>query len=241
MAVNLKAELEASKSLVELLELADRTRQLYQSARLPLPDALRRLLGSNGNLDEGIIAGALQKIVPPIPPEAEADWSWVPQNEGAPMTLIKAILRANPTPLRSTELHERIVQLGIDASLGTVSNAAVRLEGNGIIKREDGCWSLINVKEAGVIFGGHIWGPRETFTAQELAAHRRLAILQILAAKTGGLQLVQITEELRRTEWVHAPINKDLVKADMDGLLGKRKVRRIGNSRKWGLALEGGS
>ena len=65
-----------------------------------------------------------------------------------------------------------------------------------------------------------------------------MAILQLLGANHGGFQLVQLTEELRRLGWVRAPINKDLLKADMDWLLGKKKVRRIGNSRKWGLVLE---
>lgn len=239
MAVNLKAELEASKSLVDLLELADRTRQLYQSARLPLPDALRRLLGSNNTQHDGYSATLAQSAVPPNPPEAEHDWAWVPLSESAPVTLIKALLRRNDG-LRSKELYEQIAALEIEASLGTVSNAAVRLESHGIIVRDvdSQAWKLVKPEMAGVIGDGYVWGPPDSFTMQELAAHRRQAILQLLGANHGGLQLVQLTEELRKLGWVRAPINKDLLKGDMDWLLGKHKVRRIGNSRKWGLALE---
>ena len=142
--------------------------------------------------------------------------------------------------MRSKELYRRIIPLGIEASLGTVSNAAVRLESHGIVTRgDDQRWKLAKPEMAGVIGEGYVWGAADSFTMQELAAHRRQAILQLLGANHGGLQLVQLTEELRRLGWVRAPINKDLLKGDMDWLLGKHKVRRIGNSRKWGLALEG--
>ena len=238
MAVNLKAELEASKSLVELLELADRTRQLYQGARLPLPDALRRLLGSNGVPQTGY-STPLAQAIPPIPPEAEHDWAWVPLVECSPITLIKALLRGSDG-LRSKELYEQITPLGIEASLGTVSNAAVRLESHGIVTREDDQrWKLVKPELSGVISEGYVWGPADSFTMQELAAHRRQAILQLLGANHGGIQLVPLTEELRKLGWVKAPISKDLLKGDMDWLLARNKVRRIGNSRKWGLALEG--
>jgi hypothetical protein len=239
MAVNLKAELEASRSLVELLELADRTRQLYQSARIPLPDALRRLLGSGVGGDE-LAAVIPQPSLPPSPPEADADWSWIPLTDGAPTSLIKAILRGQNEGMRSKDLYERIRSFGARSSLGSVSNAAVKLQEQGVLERsDDGSWKLLKSEAAGIIHEGHLWGPKNTFRPQELAAHRRGAILYVLRINPGGLQLAQITDQLRRMDWIRAPINKDLVKGDMDWLLGERKVRRITNSRKWVLALEG--
>ena len=90
------------------------------------------------------------------------------------LTLIKALLRGSEG-LRSKELYEQIIPLGIEASLGTVSNAAVRLEGHGIVTRgDDQRWKLVKPEMAGVIGErGYVWGPADSFTMQELAAHRR--------------------------------------------------------------------
>jgi hypothetical protein len=69
-----------------------------------------------------------------------------------------------------------------------------------------------------------------------MAAHRREAILHILQTFRSGLQTVQIVERLREFAWVKAPVNKDLLKGDMDVLVGEGKVRHSGNSKKWVLA-----
>ncbi|MGC2193227.1 MAG: hypothetical protein WA628_01040 [Terriglobales bacterium] len=240
MPVSLKDELAASKMLVDLLEKAEQTRQFYQGLRLPLPDALRRLLGSNGTgLETGTGSAASFKL-PAMPPEAGDDWAWILVKECSPGTLIKVLLRQPKTALRSKELFERINALDVVASLGTVSNAAVRLETQEVITRDpQGAWTLAKSDEAGILYEGYVWGPQSIFTVHELAAHRREAILQILRKWPGGLQMVQLTEHLRQLEWLRAPVNKDLVKADLDRLQGEGKVRRaLGHSKKWVLATQ---
>ena len=222
--------------LVDLLEKAEQTRQFYQGLRLPLPDALRRLIGSKG-------VGATSEFkLPAMPPEATDDWTWIPLAESSPVTLVRALLRVATAPLKSKELYEQANAMGINVSLGTISNAAVRLETQQIIRRDDdGAWLIAKPDQAGVILEEHMWGPQSIFTAQELAAHRREAVLQILGKWPGGLQMVQLTEHLRQLEWLRAPVNKDLVKADLDRLQGENRVRRaLGHSKKWVLVLEGG-
>ena len=76
-------------------------------------------------------------------------------------------------------------------------------------------------------------GPREIFQKSEIAGHRRDAILHVLSNFDSGLQTRQLVEQLGRCSWVHAPVNKDLIKTDLEMLAELGKVRRRGNSKKW--------
>ena len=76
------------------------------------------------------------------------------------------------------------------------------------------------------------------FNKQELAAHRRVGVLHLLRLHPAGLQTTQILEQLRNCAWLHAPVNKELIQADMEFLEGQKKVRRRGNSKKWELVPE---
>jgi hypothetical protein len=73
----------------------------------------------------------------------------------------------------------------------------------------------------------------------ELAAHRRDAILHILQHFEMGLEVVQLVEQLTNCSWVIAPVNKDLLKADVQVLESEGKIRRRGNTRKWEIAPPG--
>ena len=239
VAVDIKLELEASKLLTEFLECADRTQRFYQSNRLPLPEILRRLLGSDSNQITSRTE-LLQEVVPPMPPEYEPDWTWVKAKDAAPITLVKTFLKSSGHPMRVKELYEKIREVRPDTSLNVVANAAVRLKGNGIADRDQlDRWQLIVEAKGGIIHQDHVWGPQEFFTPQEVAQNRRIAILVVLREFSDGLQMSQITEHLRRLDWLKAPIHKDLVKGDMEVLLGENKVRRkAGNSKKWELVPE---
>lgn len=116
-----------------------------------------------------------------------------------------------------------------------MNNIGTRLSGKQI-NRTDSGWQLISPEETGVLHEGYLWGPRAFFHKYELAAHRRLAILHVLSFFNGGLQLRQILEWLRKCNWVHAPVNKDLLKADLEILDRDEKIRKVGNSGKWELA-----
>jgi len=97
-------------------------------------------------------------------------------------------------------------------------------------------WSLLSPESAPILHDGYIWGPPEIFTTQELAVHRREAILHLLRFYRAGLQTSQIIELLQKCAWVHAPVNKELVQDDVQLLSKAEKIRRRGNSRKWELA-----
>jgi hypothetical protein len=95
---------------------------------------------------------------------------------------------------------------------------------------------LLKVEKAGLVRDGRLWAPPGVFAKPEMAAHRREAILHVLKHFPTGLQTVQIVEQLRNCSWLHAPVNKDLLKLDMESLLEAKKVRRRGNTKKWELA-----
>lgn len=91
-----------------------------------------------------------------------------------------------------------------------------------------------HLPRAPILFEGRLWGPANIFQKYEIADHRREAILWLLQ-KFPGQQIVQIVERLQDCEWVRAPKNKDLVKADMQILEKDGLVERRGNTRKWQL------
>ncbi len=137
--------------------------------------------------------------------------------------------------MRAKDVVAAITRILPSVHRGSIANIGARLEGK-VINRTDDGWTLIDTAKAGVLHAGMLWGPPEIFQKTELAAHRREAILHLLAAQPSGLQIVQIVEQLLGCPWVHAPVNKDLLKADMEELRKDGKVRRVGNSKKWELA-----
>ncbi len=76
------------------------------------------------------------------------------------------------------------------------------------------------------------------FMKQELAARRREAVLHILKLFPSGLQNLQIVEQLETCAWLKTPLNKDLMKADIEELKKAGRVKRVGNTNKWALAEE---
>jgi hypothetical protein len=119
-------------------------------------------------------------------------------------------------------------------SSGSISNIGTRLNGKSIQRQDDG-WVIVDPSKAGIIKDGFLWGPPSIFEKHELAAHRRDAILHLLKHYNAGLQAVQIVEQLHNCHWIQAPINKDLLKADLEVLQQAGKIRRRGNSKKWEL------
>jgi hypothetical protein len=209
------AEQEATQSLVKLFEHARRTQMLYERAHMALPEPLKRLLGMVS--PNGAGRGSNLTIPPPTPPpaplSAKPDWIWIEEESATPTTVALAVLRAAKSPLRAKEVVNQVIEILPSVPRGSVNNIGTRLSGKQIDRTE------------------------EVFHKNELAVHRRYAILHLLGIFYGGLQPRQILEHLRRCTWVHAPVNKDLLKADLEILdRQEKKIRRVGNSGKWELA-----
>ncbi len=227
------AEQEALRSLMELLDQAKKTRALYERAHMTFPEPLKRVLGMNGAGGQGAVSHIPAPDVP-VPAEAKPDWAWVRQEVAAPTSIGLAVLREGGGPIRAKDVVERVLEILPNTSRGSIANLGTRLEEEDVIRRTDDGWELKKQEAAPIFNQGYVWGPETIFTKQELASHRRDAILYTLSFFPTGLQTVQIVDELRKCSWVHAPINKDLVKDDMAILASQRKVRR-GSSKKWNI------
>lgn len=234
MSTNLKLELEAYKSLADVLERAEKTRQLFEQARVPLPDTLQRLMRSNGQGPQIHLAATLLK--PPAPLEAEPDWIWIDIKNATPGTVALALLKESTEALTAKDIHAKMLAMEIDVSLGTIMNTGTRAIENGWIKRsESGQWELLQRDRGGIIKDSYIWGPPSVFQMQEQASFRRNAIIHLLRQNPVGLQVMQIVVQLRQTDLVRQPIpvSKSLVKVDMEVLENDGRARRRGNSKKW--------
>lgn len=233
------AEQEATQSLVKLLEQARRCQLLYERAQMAFPEPLKRLLSMNGSSAAvAVMRKELTIPAPQAPPEpsaAKSDWLWIPQESATPTSVTLAILRAAKAPIPAREVVAKVMEILPDVPRGSVNNIGTRLDAKLINRTENG-WQIINPEGTGSLHEGYLWGPREFFHKSELAVHRRAAILHILSFFPGGLQPRQILEQLRKCAWVHAPVNKDLLKADLEILdHHDEKIRRVGNSGKWEL------
>lgn len=233
MSHNFKLTSEAYQKFAQVLADLEACKELFEQAGEPLPDKLKEFFGVNRN---GRSSESALSILPPKrrsrPEEAGDDWISVEVTELTVTSLVLAVLRAAAKPVVAKDVIEHVTEINPHIPRGSVHNIGTRLNGT-VIKRTDDGWSLVDPSKAGIISDGYLWGPKGIFDKQELAAHRREAILYILKAFQSGLQTVQIVDQLRSTKWVNAPASKDLVKSDMELLEAHNKVRRISNSRKW--------
>lgn len=230
------AEMEATQSLVELYAQAKKCQALFERAHMALPEPLRRVLGMNGTEERSSApANIAAPTKPPMPVDATPDWIWINAKSAAPAAIVLALLRESKSAVRPKELIDRVTTL-LDVPAGTVYNVGPRLEAKGIIKRSDDGWELVKRDAAGLIHKGYFWGAPSAFGKYDLAAQRREALLHVLGFHPTGLQIVQILQQLKRCSWVAAPVNKDLVKEDIQALVDEGKVERQGNTKNWKIA-----
>jgi hypothetical protein len=234
----LNAEMDAVQRFIRLIEQAKECKIAYDHARMPLPESLQHFFGMNGAKPEE----KLPSHIPPperpeMPPGGEDDWIWISVEKAGATNVTLAILRGANEPIRARDLVATVMNILPDVHRGTIANLGNRLEGDTIERSKEG-WSLINPEKAGLISGGLFWGPPELFTKQELAAHRRDAILHVLSFFQSGLQQTQLAEQLRKCPWVRAPVNKELVQDDIEILRSEGKIRRRGTTTKWEIKKE---
>ena len=233
MSNNLNAEMEATLKLAEFLDMAKKCEQLYTRANMALPEPLKRVLGVNGTgTSTRVVIPAPQS--PRAPLEAQSDWIWILVKDATATSIVLAILRAAKEPVKAKDVATCVTGILPNALSGSIFNVGTRLDGKKIRRTDEG-WVLLRPEYGGVIVDGYLWGPADVFQKTELATHRREAIIHLLNSFEGGLQTRQIVEQLHRCTWVHAPINKDLLKADLEILDEKGLIKRRGNSKKWGI------
>lgn len=235
-----EAERKAAESLARFYGVASECLTLHEAAGMALPDTLLRIF-SDQNASFSLRSPAI--MIPAIerrrvPREANEEWISIQAKAGTPTTLALALLRKASHPLRPKELLDMVGKILHDVSSGSVYNLGFRLEKEGTLLKSDQGWTLAKPELAPLLEDDLLWGPRTVFAKQDIAAHRREAIIHILGMDRSGLQIVQLVERLLGCPWVKAPVNKDLLKADMQILEKEGLVRRRGNSGKWEVIPE---
>lgn len=238
---DLQNQIEATESYLRLLNEARECRKLYLRAGMQLPPLLAMMFEEQ---NQGAVQLTLGMGGPDIdssrlstkPPEAEDDWISLRAEDASPTTVALALLRGqNGRPIRAKDLSDLVTAILPHVASGSIYNLLNRLENESLAFEVEEGWEVRDEDVAGIISRGYLWSPPERLTKMDLAAHRREAILHLLT-KDRYLQVMQIVNKLRNWSWVHAPINKDLVKDDMQVLEKKGRARRIGDSRNWELA-----
>lgn len=234
-----KSELLAYQAFSRLLEQAESCADAFRNASIEVPNPLKRLLAEEVEEDSG---SAQMSLIPPIkrehtPTVADKDWISIPVKECTATTVTLAVLENAGTAMKSRDVKDAVCGLLPTATDAVIANIGTRLRDSLLCINDEG-WSLVEMDSAPVLDGEFLWGPPSIFQKQEIAAHRREAIILVLERYPSGLQVVQIVDELRRLGWVKAPINKDLVKDDVQKLADTGKIRRRGNSGKWEIARE---
>ena len=173
---------------------------------------------------------------PAKPPEWKKDWVWVRLSELTPTSLVLGLLRRENRPVLPSEMVAMTRQYHPDINQGTIYNLGLRLRDKRIENGGNG-WTLIDPATAPVIHDEYAWGPPSVFQSFDLAAFRREAVLHVLrAVSPDGLMAMQIVRHLQQFKSPRVPVDKTMMKVDLDILQGKEKVKQIGNSRKWALS-----
>ena len=160
---------------------------------------------------------------PPLPPEAQPDWISIGGQGCLSDGVVLALSFVAPKkPMRAKEIVARVAAIPAQRLQWKYRKPRlIRLDGDVIKRAEDG-WSLLKPERAAILHRDLLWGSPGIFSKQELAAHRREAVLHIIGCFPAGLQTSQIIEQLRGCRWVQAPISKELVQDDME-LLDEEK------------------
>ena len=231
---NFELESAAYDALKNWVDDAKKVKTAFERASLPLPPTLARALGHE-DASKRRSPAAIRVEEPERPVEAKEGWVWLPITEALTISLVKAVLRGEEGPVKPKDVIDRIADLRNDLASGGVYNSAPRLIRDEIIEKVDGMWRLIAPDRCPVIKDVHLWGNPENLQKQEVAAHRRLLIVHLLEVFPGGLQVLQVVEQLKKMEQCKSPVTKDLVKADMTAMQDDKRVKRAGNSKKWVL------
>lgn len=234
-------ERKAYDEFQKFLDNAENVRRLFKSAGLPLPAPLARALGEQASDAHRLGRGeknAAALALPPRPSDADIDWIAVPVKELTPMVLLLAILRQHNGYVENKALSAGVRRYLPAVNPGSIFNIVARLAQGGVLERSEEGARLINPSNGLILFEKYAWGPVENFGKYELASHRRQLIRQLLSANPGGLQIMQILDQLQESGMCKAPATKDLLKTDMETMRKANQVRRVSNSKKWVLAEE---
>lgn len=226
-----QTEIEAYQALSALMAKAAETRDLFAAADLPIPAPLARLLNEQASPETRPDVGVLRHRRKPTPPvDAEPGWIWVSAKDMQVSGLVHALLKEAGRPVMPRHLIDRLSRINPKVPSGSVYNVGPKSKE--IIRSDDG-WSIKDPLAVPTLHGDKCWGPPEVFLKQELAAHRRQLILDILKSFNNGLQVMQIVDQLDQSGECRAPFSKDLVKTDVLRLLDEDRIKRHGRTRKY--------
>ncbi len=229
----IQKQIEAAVRFANWMKEAVEIRRLYTSSGIAPPQQLGDFLGEKAQ--NGAAKLEMKMQFPPLesparPSDVPEGWLWIPLKEAAPATLTLMLLR-DRTFAGTKDLIEEVVRLCPVVNPGSVYNILARFKT--LIRKSDAGLSIIDPSKAPVRSDGAVWWVKDNFSTHELAAHRRIVIQHILKLYPGGLQNMQLLEQLVASDLCRAPISKDLLKIDMEVMCADGKVKRISNSKKW--------
>jgi hypothetical protein len=226
-----ESQLAALNAAAELMKQAKEVARLFDAVGMNLPPAIVRMLSDDDRSPRTKVS--FQPVIPERPEEANKDWMWVPMEAVSAPALVLACLKEHGGEAEINTVVEYVKKARPALFSGSTYNIGPRLEDQDKITRADGKWKLLPKTETPVIHKGHMWGPPRVFISYDLAAHRRALIEQLLRSETNGLMAMQVMDLLKRSGACKAPMDKHVIKADLTDLARDRKIKRVGNSRKW--------
>jgi hypothetical protein len=227
-------EAKAYAAFLAWLEEGKKVWVTFEHAGVPVPATLKRALTDatqNSTSNKVRRTPARQPDRPEMPPQAHDDWLWVDVKDASLRTIVLAILNEGKL-LSIKDVINRVKQIDPQANEGSIYNLGSQEEK---IQRTDEGWKLKEGEDAPILYKNYIWAPMDTFQKQDIAAFRRMAVRHLLAISPDGLQIMQVYRQLQDADWLKTPKSKDLIKTDLLIMKADKKVRTMGNSKKWTL------
>lgn len=215
----------AHASLTDVYSAVQNCVVKYREAGLPLPEDINRLLSASEGESKAYQNRTLKIPPDPYAPTPEG-WVSVPVASAMPVTLAYSVLaNKGEMPIKKvifevSAFNQFLTYSAMFAVLRKLKDAKVVTLENGVAAP-----AADSPRPASIAQDGRVWGPPEAFQPQELAAHRREAIVEILKAN-GASTRAEIVEALKRTPWVRARLDPSLIKVDLDVLAKQGSVER---------------
>jgi hypothetical protein len=239
LTLDLKAERAAAESYMRLLDAVADCIRLHEEAHLPKPSLLQKLSANGAARDRKAEGSIATKLIKPLPPPAfenrpsnvPIDWIWVPISEASVSNLVRAFVKSEgrvTTAGLLDFLQERNPKVGQGTSYNTIS----RLLKTGQLQRKGDFYRLGEGVGAGIVDSGRLWNAKSGFEPMELAWFRRRQVVRTLQL-FGPLQVFQIANVLKASDWIPGAVNKDNIKLDVVTLESQKEIRRNDTTKQW--------
>jgi len=186
----------------------------------------------------------VKTVAPPSQPDhgarpegAGPKWISLLASQASPFALALAFLRNAPNPFTSAQLNSALAALrNIKGGAGYTTLDPLKKAGVIVaVEGADNLWNILDRNRGGILANRFLWCSPDILNIYDWASIRREAVILLLREHPEGLKISVIAKTLMNCDWLHAPVDPHLIKADMRQLEAKGITQQNAIEKTWRL------